>query len=218
MFEAIEALKREFTDQHVVVIGDRPELARFAGHTGRVKTVNMSGRALVQFDAWNNIGWYDIELEFLRIVPAPTPPLVKSTPAVDKSVAGRAAAAGPSPGSPVPASEAQTTRATATPAPAKDAGKPSTADILAAARAKRAGAALNSGAPQSSSAAESTPAVTHESGGEAPADSTPAPAVSGDSSGEGRPVAPNAPGGERPLSTAEKIALMRKGGPPPKKS
>jgi hypothetical protein len=66
--EQIEQLKRQYTDQYVVVDGTRPELARFAGLTGRIKTVNMSGRALVQFEGDNNRGWYDIDPAFLKIV------------------------------------------------------------------------------------------------------------------------------------------------------
>src|SRR5689334_17817452 len=73
MFETIDQLKHEYTDKYVVVDASRPELARFDGYTGQVKTVNMSGRALVQFDAWNNIGWYDIDLSCLKIVPKPEP-------------------------------------------------------------------------------------------------------------------------------------------------
>jgi len=36
----------------------------FAALTGSVKTVNMSGRALVEFDGYNNIGWFDIDPAF----------------------------------------------------------------------------------------------------------------------------------------------------------
>jgi len=35
---------------------------------GLVRTVNMSGRALVEFDAYDNIGWYDIEVDYLKVV------------------------------------------------------------------------------------------------------------------------------------------------------
>lgn len=73
MFEQIEKLKREFTDKYVVVDEGRPELSRFKGMTGLIKTVNMSGKALVRFDADNNIGWYDIGLDFLKVVPKPEP-------------------------------------------------------------------------------------------------------------------------------------------------
>ena len=48
----------------MVVDQSRPELKRFAGMTGVVKTVNFGGRALVQFDAYNNIGWFDIDRAF----------------------------------------------------------------------------------------------------------------------------------------------------------
>src|SRR5689334_21887433 len=67
----IEQLKQDFTDKYVVVDAARPELKRFDGYVGQVKTVNMNGRALVQFDAWNNIGWYDIGLDYLKVVPKP---------------------------------------------------------------------------------------------------------------------------------------------------
>ena len=72
-FAAIERLKSNYTSKYVVVDDQPPELRRFKGLTGIIKTVNMSGRALVQFDGNNNIGWYDIELEFLKVVDAPPP-------------------------------------------------------------------------------------------------------------------------------------------------
>jgi hypothetical protein len=52
-----EALKREWTDQYVRVNADRPELKRFAGIIGRVVTVNLSNKALIDFQ---DGGWYDI--------------------------------------------------------------------------------------------------------------------------------------------------------------
>src|SRR5215471_17759625 len=116
MFDHIEKLKREYTDQYVVVDGSRPELARFRDATGMIKTVNMNGRALVEFDQYDNIGWYDIELDFLKVVPKPEPKPVEkkeAKPAAKVAVAATTAAK-----------------------PAAAAGKSSTADILAAARAK----------------------------------------------------------------------------------
>jgi hypothetical protein len=71
--EGIDRLRAELTDQYVVVQGDRPELARFQGQTGQVKTVNCNGRALVQFDGFGNRGWYDIAPDYLRVVPKPEP-------------------------------------------------------------------------------------------------------------------------------------------------
>jgi len=81
MPEQIEQLRRQWTDQYVVVQGDRPELARFRGAVGRVKTVNHSGRALVEFDADNNRGWYDIEVDYLQVVDKPAPKVAEKKPA-----------------------------------------------------------------------------------------------------------------------------------------
>ena len=41
IFDHIEKLKKEITDKYVVVDESRPELRRFRGLTGAVKTVNM---------------------------------------------------------------------------------------------------------------------------------------------------------------------------------
>ncbi len=91
IFEHIEQLKRAFTDKYVVVDATRPELARFRNATGLVKTVNMSGRALVEFDQFDNIAWYDIELDFLKVVPKPEPKAAEKSAA--KLAAEKAAAA-----------------------------------------------------------------------------------------------------------------------------
>ena len=69
--EQAEVLKRELTDKWVVVDKSIPELKRFAQFTGKVKTVNMSGQALVEFDSGENIGWYDINPSFLKVVAGP---------------------------------------------------------------------------------------------------------------------------------------------------
>jgi hypothetical protein len=52
-----EALKREWTDQFVLVNPERPELKRFAGIVGRVVTVNHNNKALIDFQ---DGGWYDV--------------------------------------------------------------------------------------------------------------------------------------------------------------
>lgn len=107
-FEAIQRLQAEFTDKYVIVSGERPELARFAGVVGQVKTINMSGRALVEFTGYlNNPGWHDIELAALKVVDKPPEP----EPAAKKKA---------KPASKVPAK----------PAP----GGKSAADVLAAVR------------------------------------------------------------------------------------
>jgi hypothetical protein len=52
-----ESLKREWTDQYIMVNPERPELKRFAGIVGRVVTVNFNNQALIDFQ---DGGWYDI--------------------------------------------------------------------------------------------------------------------------------------------------------------
>ena len=110
MFEVIEQLKAEWTDKYVVINSPAPELSRFAKTTGTVRAVNMNGRCLVEFDQFNNIGWYDIVPSHLRVVTEPLPKPEKT--AVTKTA---------------PAAKVSSAKN----APAK---KQSTADILAAAR------------------------------------------------------------------------------------
>ncbi|MCZ2342344.1 MAG: hypothetical protein LC104_11195 [Bacteroidales bacterium] len=56
--DVVEQLKRTWTDQYVrVKPGSRPELTRFEGDVGRVVTVNMAGRAIVDFA---DGAWYDV--------------------------------------------------------------------------------------------------------------------------------------------------------------
>jgi hypothetical protein len=52
-----DALKREWTDQYVLVKPERVELKRFAGIVGRVITVNYNNKAVIDFQ---DGGWYDI--------------------------------------------------------------------------------------------------------------------------------------------------------------
>ncbi len=69
--DAIEALRQQYTDRYVVADTSRAELARFEGMVGQIKTINFSGRALVQFDSDADRGWYDIGLDCLKIVDKP---------------------------------------------------------------------------------------------------------------------------------------------------
>ncbi len=94
-----EQLKKEWTDKYVVVNDGTPELKRFAGLTGTVRTINMNGRALVEFDGPVDIGWYDIDPSFLKVV---TEPVKKKAP---EPHAKPAAAAAPAPAAPKPAGE-----------------------------------------------------------------------------------------------------------------
>jgi len=52
-----ETLKREWTDQYILVNPERIELKRFAGIVGRVITVNYNNKAIIDFQ---DGGWYDI--------------------------------------------------------------------------------------------------------------------------------------------------------------
>ncbi len=148
--ESVEELKREYTDKYVVVDPGRPELARFEHFVGQVKTVNMSGRALVEFlDYYTNIGWYDIDLSALTVVEKPTEE--SKAKAEAKRAAAPAAAkpaaadAGGKKLSPLEMARQQGAQKAGAAAPAAKpaGGKQSTADILAAARggAKPAAAA-----------------------------------------------------------------------------
>lgn len=95
-FDAVEKMKRDWTDKYVVVDTQAPELKRFVGLTGTVKTVNMSGRALVQFDGAVDIAWYDIDPSYLSIIDQPLPKKVeaKHEPAEKKAAPAAAKATG----------------------------------------------------------------------------------------------------------------------------
>jgi hypothetical protein len=165
--ESVEALKREYTDKYVVVDPRRPELARFEHYVGQVKTVNMSGRALVEFlDYHLNIGWFDIDLSALKVVDKPTEES-KAEAQTKRAVAAPAAKpaaadAGGKKLSPLEMARQQGAQKPAGAAPAaKPAGgaKASVADILAAARAgaKPAGAAAPAEAASSAPAKAAAP-------------------------------------------------------------
>ena len=91
-----EKLKVELTDKWVVVADQVPELRRFAQLTGKVKTVNMNCRALVEFDGPEDISWYDIDPQFLTVVDGPRPKETK--PAAEKKPAAKKTAAAPAGG------------------------------------------------------------------------------------------------------------------------
>lgn len=148
IFDHIEKVKQEYTDKYVVVDGSLPELARFKNEVGQVKTVNMSGRALVEFVEYHlNIGWYDIDLDYLKVVdkPAPKEKKVAAKKSAKKAPAKKSAATGAegkelSPLEMARAQGAKKKEAAADKPSAKvskggaSGGKMSVADILAAAR------------------------------------------------------------------------------------
>lgn len=180
VFEHIEKLKQEYTDKYVVVDGSRPELRRFNDMTGVVKTVNMNGRALVEFDGHLNIGWYDIELDFLKVVDKPIEkPVAKAAPkkaAPKKAAEKPAAKAKPSGMSPADILAAARGGA----APAKKAeSKPamSAADVLAAARGDSAPAAKPKVDASAMSAADILAAARGGAPAPAKAEAKPEPAA-----------------------------------------
>lgn len=155
--QQIDKIKQEFTDKYVVVDATRPELARFDNLVGQVKTVNMSGRALVEFlDYHLNIGWYDIDLDYLKVVDKPSPKEVKKPaakkPAAKPPAKKQAGEAGEKKLSPLEMARMQGAGGKAAP---KE--KASTADILAAARGGAAPAAKKS---ESKAEAPAAPAKT----------------------------------------------------------
>ena len=134
-FETVERLKRDFTDKWVTVDAGTPELKRFVGLSGLIMTINMNGRALVQFDNPVDISWYDIDLSYLKVIAAPLPKKVAEKHA--EPAAKKPAAAAPA-------------AATATPATAGGAKKSPIELIRETAAAKAAAAAGGAAAPAAS--------------------------------------------------------------------
>src|SRR3954464_7160571 len=119
--DQIEQIKHQYTDKYVVVDGTQPELARFRNIVGRVKTVNMNGRALVEFDDYHvNVGWFDIAPEYLKIVDKPPP----KTPKTEAKKAAPTTAPAPK----NPAGDAASAAGAPKAAAGGQAGKPSVAD------------------------------------------------------------------------------------------
>jgi hypothetical protein len=209
MFEQIERLKREYTDKYVVVDAKTPELARFGGQTGQVKTVNMSGRALVQFDADNNIGWFDIGIDYLKVVPKPEPkPEAEKKPKSEKpqtSADSPAVAPNPVAGG----EKAATAKAPA----AGGEKKPSVAEMLRAQAAAKAGGgapaakepAANEPAAKAP-AAPAAPAVKVEDAGLAATGEIPAQ----EKAPEKKPEEAKPAGEKKKLTTAEILASLKK--------
>ena len=198
MFEVIEQLKAEWTDKYVVINSPAPELSRFAKTTGTVRAVNMNGRCLVEFDQFNNIGWYDIDPSHLRVVTEPLPKPEKI--AVTKTA---------------PAAEVSSAKT----APAK---KQSTADILAAARGGGSKPAAKTTEKLSvaeilAKARGSSPEPTAESTAEPTAESTPDQEELTENSIVAEEMTieteslpdKGASAGSLPTTTAEKIAWCR---------
>ena len=182
--EKAERLKKELTDKWVTVAANAPELKRFANLTGKVKTVNMNCRALVEFDGSVDIGWYDIDTSFLTVVDGPQP---KKAPAHAEKPAAKAPPAVAKPGAPAaggsPLDKIRAAGATPAAAPAAS-GSP--LDKIRAAGAKPAAAPATAPATGGSpldkirAAAKPAAAPVEEPAApvaEAPAAATPKPAA-----------------------------------------
>jgi len=138
--EHAERLKKELTDQWVVVASGVPELRRFEQFTGQVRTVNMNCRALVEFKGSEDIGWYDIDPQYLTVVDAPQPGKKAAETKKEAAAKPKAAPAKPAPsgGSPLDQIRAQGGGTTAPTKPA--AAKPSGGSPLDQIRAQTGGA------------------------------------------------------------------------------
>ncbi len=211
VYEQIEKLKREYTDKWVSVLDEQsPELSRYHDRFGQVKTVNMNGRALVEFHGGVDTGWIDIDLNYLKVVDKPDFEAMEKEKKAKAKAAPKAKPAAKKPAakgadgeklSPLEMARQQGAKK-------KDGGaKASTADILAAARGK--GGATKEEPAKASGGKPSTADILaaargKDAGGSAPAKEKPA--------AKETPAAPaKASGGK--LSTADILAAARgKGG------
>ena len=221
VFEEVERLQREYTDKYVVVDAARPELARFADYTGIVKTINYNGRALVEFLDFNaNIGWFDIGLDFIKIVPKPDPNAKKlpkaNTPAESKAptkeeknfkpagaksstadiLAAARAKGGSAPAAAKPAAAKAETAKAAAPAAKPAGGKLSTAEILAKLREL---GPVGGGAAKAPSESEAPEAETEEAAAPVKKAAAKKPAAAAEK-----------PTGPLPTTTADKIEFCRR--------
>ncbi len=197
--ERAEKLKELLTDKFVVVDADVPELRRFENWTGKVRTVNMNCRALVEFDGPVDIGWYDIDPDYLKVVDAPVKkavaPAAKAAPAAKPAAAEAQPAAKPAPAagkSPLDAIRAQQAAKTGAAPAAAGAAKPSPLDMIRKQQAAKAAVAE----PVVETAAAPSAAAVPES---APAAAKPVEAA--------KPIPTTGPDG-KPLSKIELIRLQ----------
>jgi len=205
-----ERLKHDLTDKYVIVQDGVPELRRFAGLTGQVKTVNMNGRALIQFDGPVDISWYDIDPSYLKIVAAPQPKTAKHAEKPRAAAEAKPAAPRPAAGkSPLELARAQG-------AGAKPAGADSAKKLSPLELARQQGAAglagpdkklspLELARQQGAAGAESVVA-------EPVAEAVPEP-VTPPAESVAPAVVVKQEGRETPGSTAEILALARQQGP-----
>jgi hypothetical protein len=207
--ERAEQLKRELTDKWVVVASGVPELRRFAELTGKVKTVNMNCRALVEFDGPEDIGWYDIDPAFLTVVDAPKPKAkaeADKKPAAKKAAPAGKAAAGAA--NPLDAIRASAGGAAAKPAAA--AGGSPLDKIRASAAGGAAAKPAAGGSPMDQIRASAGDAAAKPAAGGSPMDqirasAAAAPAAEPEAAAEEAPAAAEeqAPAEQKPAATPD---------------
>ena len=207
--ERAEKLKALLTDKYVLVDAAIPELRRFQNWTGKVRTVNMNCRALVEFDGPVDIGWYDIDPDYLKVIDAPvkrTPAPAAKVPAAQaatsqaKPVAKPAPAAGKSPLDAIRAQQAAKAAGTAPAAAAAPAtgAKPSPLDMIRKQQAAKAAAAGASAAATPPPAVETPPSEVAETSASPPA--APEPVAP-------KPIPTTGPDG-KPLSKLDMIRMQ----------
>ena len=209
MFDVIERLKAEWTDKYVVIDSPAPELSRFAKTTGTVRSVNMNGRCLVEFDQFNNIAWYDIDPSHLKVVTEPLPKPEKQAKSKAKPTAKQPPPKTTTTKKPSTADKLEAVRDIA----ANHTGKQSAAALLAAARggvpkpdSKLTAAEI---LEKARGAQKQSPAPIDESATEEP--ESPEETMGSDATPEQNetPQAKESPAGALPTTTAEKIAWCR---------
>ena len=172
-----EQLKREWTDRYVTVLDGVPELRRFQGLIGQVKTVNMNCRLLIEFDCPADISWYDVDPQFVTVVdPAQQPETetesaaattasAPATPSADPSNADKPTADKPGPAAtggmnPLDAIRASAGGATADSGTTPPAAKPAVNPLDAIRAGGSGGKAATSPLDQIRSSAAASPADT----------------------------------------------------------
>ena len=185
LFDQVNTLQREWTDKYVQVDGSVAELRRFAGLTGQVKTVNMSGQALVEFDGSEDIGWYDIHPNFLTIVEASQKVEAAATESAAEAPAAETAPTPATAEAPAAAVEVDTSNLSPLElARMQDGGGGAPAPVAAAPAAKEAAPAPAAEAPAPAAPAADTSNLSplelarlQDGGGDVPAPAAAAPAA-----------------------------------------
>lgn len=208
--ERAEKLKALLTDKYVLVDAAIPELKRFQNWTGKVRTVNMNCRALVEFDGPVDIGWYDIDPDYLKVVDAPVKrapaPPAKAAPAATASTEAKPAAKpAPTAGkSPLDAIRAQQAAKAAGTAPAAAAAPAVGAKLSPLDMIRKQQAAKAAGAAPAAAAPAPAPVVEVAPPAQAAAPVSPAPAPEPVAA---KPIPTTGPDG-KPLSKLDMIRMQ----------